>query len=165
MERDFLDTKNNMFSKFNPFSQHFPVPISSRDSLHHDSTPSAAATSSGEKPKPDGTNPSDGASIEVVRRPRGRPPGSKNKPKPPVVITREASEPTMSPYILEVQGGNDIVEAVSRFCRRKSIGLSVLAGSGNEPLTYLYLVGFAKSMFWMFFFMERFRVCLFLSIC
>ncbi|PRQ30552.1 hypothetical protein RchiOBHm_Chr5g0025921 [Rosa chinensis] len=36
---------------------------------------------------------------EVVRRPRGRPPGSKNKPKPPVIITRD-TEPAMSPYIL-----------------------------------------------------------------
>jgi hypothetical protein len=24
----------------------------------------------------------------------------------------------MSPYILEVPGGNDVVEALSRFCRR-----------------------------------------------
>ncbi|KAF3447236.1 hypothetical protein FNV43_RR12416 [Rhamnella rubrinervis] len=72
----------------------------------------------------------DGATIEVVRRPRGRPPGSKNKPKPPVVITRE-SEPVMSPYILEVPGGNDVVEAIARFCHRKNMGLCVLTGSGT----------------------------------
>lgn len=71
----------------------------------------------------------DGATIEVVRRPRGRPPGSKNKPKPPVIITREP-EPAMSPYILEVSGGNDVVEAIARFSRRKNIGLCVLTGSG-----------------------------------
>ncbi|TQE06874.1 hypothetical protein C1H46_007512 [Malus baccata] len=76
-------------------------------------------------------NPSaDGATIEVIRRPRGRPPGSKNKPKPPVIITRD-SEPPMSPYILEVHSGNDVVEAVSRFCSRKNIGLCVLTGSGT----------------------------------
>ncbi|KAK9023469.1 hypothetical protein V6N11_003688 [Hibiscus sabdariffa] len=77
-----------------------------------------------------GTNSGgDGASIEIVRRPRGRPPGSKNKPKPPVVITHEP-DPAMSPYILEIPGGNDIVEAVSRFSRRKNIGICVLTGSG-----------------------------------
>lgn len=75
-------------------------------------------------------NSGDGATIEVVRRPRGRPPGSKNKPKPPVFITRDP-EPAMTPYILEVPGGNDIVEAISRFCRRKNMGLCVLTGSGT----------------------------------
>ncbi|GMY06977.1 AT-hook motif nuclear-localized protein 17-like [Fagus crenata] len=84
------------------------------------------AQSQAQKPKHDG----DGATIEVVRRPRGRPPGSKNKPKPPVIITREP-EPAMSPYILEVPGGNDVVEAISRFCRRRNTGLCVLTASGT----------------------------------
>ncbi|XP_012447133.1 AT-hook motif nuclear-localized protein 17 [Gossypium raimondii] len=77
-----------------------------------------------------GANSGDGASIEIVRRPRGRPPGSKNKPKPPVIITHEP-DPAMSPYILEIPGGNDIVEAISRFSRRKNIGICVLTGSGT----------------------------------
>ncbi|KAF7828563.1 AT-hook motif nuclear-localized protein 23-like [Senna tora] len=37
----------------------------------------------------------------VGRRPRGRPPGSKNKPKPPVIITRESAN-TLRAHILEV---------------------------------------------------------------
>ncbi|MCD7454862.1 hypothetical protein HAX54_026233 [Datura stramonium] len=37
-------------------------------------------------PPPPSSAANDGATIEVVRRPRGRPPGSKNKPKPPVQI-------------------------------------------------------------------------------
>ncbi|XVF36603.1 hypothetical protein REPUB_Repub19eG0071400 [Reevesia pubescens] len=77
-----------------------------------------------------GTSGGDGATIEVVRRPRGRPPGSKNRPKPPVVITREP-DPVMSPYILEIPGGNDVVEAISRFSRNKNIGICVLTGSGT----------------------------------
>ncbi|XP_004501632.1 AT-hook motif nuclear-localized protein 17 [Cicer arietinum] len=72
----------------------------------------------------------DGATIEVIRRPRGRPPGSKNKPKPPVIITRDP-EPAMSPFILEVSGGNDVVLAIAQFSRRKNIGLCVLTGSGT----------------------------------
>ncbi|KAE8657008.1 AT-hook motif nuclear-localized protein 17 [Hibiscus syriacus] len=128
-----------------PFSHHFQL---SRDSQTADSddtthTPnhapknlSTAATHSPSIPNGGscgggGANSGgDGASIEIVRRPRGRPPGSKNKPKPPVVITHEA-DPAMSPYILEIPGGNDIVEAVSRFSRRKNIGICLLTGSGT----------------------------------
>ncbi|PKI31755.1 hypothetical protein CRG98_047854, partial [Punica granatum] len=95
------------------------------------SPPSSSAPDTTAKPtKPDAANGGDGASIEVVRRPRGRPPGSKNKPKPPVVITREP-EPVMSPYILEIPGGADVVESISRFCRRKGMGLCILTGSGT----------------------------------
>ncbi|XP_072979764.1 AT-hook motif nuclear-localized protein 17 [Typha angustifolia] len=73
----------------------------------------------------------DGASIEVVKRPRGRPPGSKNKPKPPVVITREA-EPSgaMRPHVLEIPSGHDVVDCLSRFSRRRNFGICVLAGTG-----------------------------------
>ncbi|KAK7301112.1 hypothetical protein RJT34_11973 [Clitoria ternatea] len=73
---------------------------------------------------------SDEATIEVVRRPRGRPPGSKNRPKPPLIIAQEC-EPTMSPFILEVPGGSDVVEVLARFSRRKNTGLCVLTGSGT----------------------------------
>ncbi|KAJ6735661.1 AT-HOOK MOTIF NUCLEAR-LOCALIZED PROTEIN 17-RELATED [Salix viminalis] len=129
----------NMFSKLNPhhqhlpFSQHFQL---SRESEEEDTRSTRAATPPDPIPTSENLNEfnsgggTDGATIEVVRRPRGRPPGSKNKPKPPVVITRE-SEPAMSPYILEVPGGNDVVEALSRFCRRKNMGICVLTGTGS----------------------------------
>ncbi|XP_010266082.1 PREDICTED: AT-hook motif nuclear-localized protein 17-like [Nelumbo nucifera] len=80
--------------------------------------------------KADGNGAGDGATIEVVRRPRGRPPGSKNKPKPPVIITRDA-ECAMRPQVLEVPGGLDVVDAISRFVRRRNIGVCVLTGSGT----------------------------------
>ncbi|XP_065847565.1 AT-hook motif nuclear-localized protein 17 [Euphorbia lathyris] len=129
----------NMFSKLHPhhhhhhrqlpFSHHFQL---SRDSEDDDTSEGAAAVTTHVTNKhiPNEPNTSDGATIEVVRRPRGRPPGSKNKPKPPVVITRDP-EPPMSPYILEVPGGGDVVESISRFCRRKNIGICVLTGSGT----------------------------------
>ncbi|KAI3465185.1 hypothetical protein Pfo_021848 [Paulownia fortunei] len=79
-------------------------------------------------PPPPPTN--DGATIEVVRRPRGRPPGSKNKPKAPVIITGDSSEPTMSPYVLELPPGVDIIESTTRFCRKRNMGLCVLNGNG-----------------------------------
>ncbi|CAH8353786.1 unnamed protein product [Eruca vesicaria subsp. sativa] len=63
------------------------------------------------------------------QRPRGRPQGSKNKPKPPVILTLD---PPMSPYILQVPSGNDVVASINRFCReRGGIGLCVLSGSGS----------------------------------
>ncbi|XP_030454304.2 AT-hook motif nuclear-localized protein 28-like [Syzygium oleosum] len=114
---------------------HHPRPFSHRFQLDDDpssttTSPAPAAPPNKPKPAADHPNPAgDGASIEVVRRPRGRPPGSKNKPKPPLFITRDP-EPTMAPYILEVPGGSDVVHSISSFCRRKGIGLCVLAGSG-----------------------------------
>ncbi|KAK4751813.1 hypothetical protein SAY87_020611 [Trapa incisa] len=117
-----------MFPKFLPGRHPFPSPSHFPD--HDDASSSGAASVVASIPQ---KRPStgDGASIEVVRRPRGRPAGSKNKVKPPVVITRDLSaQPSMSPYVLEVSGGNDVIEAISRFCRRKGIGLSILAGSG-----------------------------------
>lgn len=77
------------------------------------------------------TNPSpnDDATIEIVRRPRGRPPGSKNKPKPTVIITQNA-EPSMSPYILELPPGVDVIETITTFCRKRKMGLCVLNGNG-----------------------------------
>ncbi|XP_038716009.1 AT-hook motif nuclear-localized protein 17-like [Tripterygium wilfordii] len=117
--------RNNqaMFSKLNPFSHHFQ--LQEQDDDNNNPTPTAPPHS------PNPTEPAnDGATIEVVRRPRGRPPGSKNKPKPPLVITREP-EPAMSPYVLQVPAGNDVVDALSRFSRRRNLGLCVLTGSGT----------------------------------
>lgn len=63
------------------------------------------------------------------RRPRGRPPGSKNKPKPPVVITKESPNALRS-HVLEISSGNDIVESIAGFAQRRHRGVSVLSGSG-----------------------------------
>ncbi|XP_010926360.1 AT-hook motif nuclear-localized protein 28-like [Elaeis guineensis] len=75
----------------------------------------------------------DGSSIEVVKRPRGRPPGSKNKPKPPVVITREFIDPSpaMRPHVLEIPAGHDVAAALAAFSRRRSLGICVLSAVGT----------------------------------
>lgn len=64
------------------------------------------------------------------RKPRGRPPGSKNKPKPPIVITRE-SESAMRPVILELASGCDIIASLSSFSLRRRTAVSVLSGTGS----------------------------------
>ncbi|URD92670.1 hypothetical protein MUK42_00237 [Musa troglodytarum] len=74
----------------------------------------------------------DGTITEVVKRRRGRPLGSKNKPKPPLVITTEAETPAaVRPHVLEIPAGNDVADAIARFARRRDLGLCVLAGTGS----------------------------------
>ncbi|KAL5231320.1 hypothetical protein ABZP36_030096 [Zizania latifolia] len=83
------------------------------------------------------------STVVGAKRRRGRPPGSKNKPKPPVVVTREA-EPSaaMRPHVLEIPGGRDVAGALAGFARRRGLGMCVLAGTGavanvsfRHPLT------------------------------
>ncbi|KAL8150556.1 hypothetical protein V2J09_020364 [Rumex salicifolius] len=64
------------------------------------------------------------------RRPRGRPPGSKNKAKPPVIITRESAN-TLRAHILEVGNGCDIFDCVATYARRRQRGICILSGSGT----------------------------------
>ncbi|CAD5172485.1 unnamed protein product, partial [Musa acuminata subsp. malaccensis] len=70
-----------------------------------------------------------GGSGSSGRRPRGRPRGSKNKPKPPVIITRESPNALRS-HVLEIASGTDIMDAVTVFARRRQRGLSILSGTG-----------------------------------
>lgn len=123
-------------SHSHPFPRSFPVAATPPPR----GSPSAVDEASAAGPSPlthamfpkESASAGDGASIEVVRRPRGRPPGSKNKPKPAaVVVAGRDAEPAMSPYVLEVPGGSDIVEAVVRYCRRRNTGLCVLNAYGT----------------------------------
>ncbi|CAA2963573.1 AT-hook motif nuclear-localized protein 15-like [Olea europaea var. sylvestris] len=63
------------------------------------------------------------------RRSRGRPPGSKNKPKPPIVITKDSPNALRS-NVLEISSGGDIAETISTFAQSRRCGVSVLSGSG-----------------------------------
>lgn len=85
----------------------------------------------------DDQSPLRGAIVEAAeagsgssgRRPRGRPTGSKNKPKPPIIITRESPNALRS-HVLEIASGADIMDAVSVFARRRQRGVCILSGSG-----------------------------------
>ena len=74
--------------------------------------------------------PNSGASDAVTRRARGRPAGSKNKPKPPVIITRESAN-TLRAHILEVGGGCDVFDSVATYARKRQRGICVLNGNGT----------------------------------
>ncbi|CAH9123837.1 unnamed protein product [Cuscuta epithymum] len=64
------------------------------------------------------------------RKPRGRPAGSKNKPKPPIIITRDSANALRS-HVMEITNGCDIQESISNFATRRQRGVSVLSGSGS----------------------------------
>ncbi|KAH7848626.1 hypothetical protein Vadar_005321 [Vaccinium darrowii] len=79
---------------------------------------------------PTGATSSGGGATPSSRRPRGRPPGSKNKPKPPIIVTRDSPNALRS-HVLEVTAGADIVESVSIYARRRGRGVCVLSGNGT----------------------------------
>ncbi|XP_008801621.1 AT-hook motif nuclear-localized protein 15-like [Phoenix dactylifera] len=114
-----------------------------QDPTPNPATPNSSASNNDGDDSRAGTNADDhssGAGLEVVdagsggggssgRRPRGRPPGSKNKPKPPIIITRESPNALRS-HVLEIASGTDIMDAVAVFARRRQRGVSILSGSG-----------------------------------
>ncbi|WCJ22816.1 AT-hook motif nuclear-localized protein 22 [Euphorbia peplus] len=71
-----------------------------------------------------------GGDGEMTRRPRGRPAGSKNKPKPPIIITRDSANALRS-HVMEIANGSDIMESVSTFARRRQRGICILSGTGT----------------------------------
>ncbi|BAF08668.1 AT-hook motif nuclear-localized protein 24 [Oryza sativa Japonica Group] len=79
---------------------------------------------------PSGGGPDGAGSESATRRPRGRPAGSKNKPKPPIIITRDSAN-TLRTHVMEVAGGCDISESITTFARRRQRGVCVLSGAGT----------------------------------
>ncbi|RRT79896.1 hypothetical protein B296_00019434 [Ensete ventricosum] len=67
---------------------------------------------------------------DMGRKPRGRPSGSKNKPKPPIIINQDSAN-ALSSHVMEIAGGCDIVDGVATFARRRQRGVCVLSGSGT----------------------------------
>ncbi|XP_051129646.1 AT-hook motif nuclear-localized protein 22-like [Andrographis paniculata] len=67
--------------------------------------------------------------LSANRRPRGRPAGSKNKPKPPIIITRDSAN-TLRTHVMEISDGCDIFDSVSTFARRRQRGVCVMSGTG-----------------------------------
>ncbi|KAM7262165.1 hypothetical protein ACFE04_021242 [Oxalis oulophora] len=63
------------------------------------------------------------------RRPRGRPAGSKNKPKPPIIVTRDSAN-AFRAHVMEVSSGCDVSESLANFGRKKQRGICILSGSG-----------------------------------
>ncbi|CAN1174516.1 AT-hook motif nuclear-localized protein 24 [Linum perenne] len=64
------------------------------------------------------------------RRPRGRPAGSKNKPPPPIIVTRDSAN-ALRTHLMEVADGCDIVESIAAFARRRQRGVCIMSGTGT----------------------------------
>jgi len=67
---------------------------------------------------------------EMSRRPRGRPPGSKNKMKPPIIIHQDSPN-GLKAHVLEIASGCDVAESLATFARRRQRGVCILSGSGT----------------------------------
>ncbi|XP_057470619.1 AT-hook motif nuclear-localized protein 20-like [Actinidia eriantha] len=83
----------------------------------------------GDKERENGEEPKEGAVEVGTRRPRGRPAGSKNKPKPPIFVTRDSPNALRS-HVMEVAGGTDVAESIAQFARTRQRGVCVMSGSG-----------------------------------
>ncbi|WOK92736.1 hypothetical protein Cni_G01427 [Canna indica] len=106
---------------------HLHLPHAKPDS---EDSPGAGGDGGGDDQGGHGLDLSARGDVVGARRPRGRPPGSKNKPKPPVIITRESAN-ALRAHILEVGAGCDVFECLSTYARRRQRGVCVLSGSGT----------------------------------
>ncbi|VAH96280.1 unnamed protein product [Triticum turgidum subsp. durum] len=85
--------------------------------------------------------PKEGAVVVPAnRRPRGRPPGSKNKPKPPIFVTRDSPNALRS-HVMEVAGGADVAESIAHFSRRPGAVVALRGRFEILSLTGTFLPG------------------------
>jgi predicted DNA-binding protein with PD1-like motif len=70
------------------------------------------------------------SSSGVGLRPRGRPPGAKNKPKPPIVITRDIPN-MLNSHLLEITAGDDVSKCLYDYVRHEGKGICILDGNGS----------------------------------
>ncbi|GMH07818.1 hypothetical protein Nepgr_009658 [Nepenthes gracilis] len=91
---------------------------------------SMADNGSGDREEDHSDEPKEGAVVVATRRPRGRPPGSKNKPKPPIFITRDSPN-TLRSHVMEVASDADVAESIAQYARRRQRGVCVLSASGT----------------------------------
>ncbi|CAI9768325.1 unnamed protein product [Fraxinus pennsylvanica] len=125
-EQEFMDTTANASNSSGSHANQNP------SSINHN--PEDRDIEENDHEAEDGQNPAGDLEISDRsgsggRRPRGRPPGSKNKPKPPVVITKDSPNALRS-HVLEISSGSDIAETISTFAHSRCCGVSVLSGSG-----------------------------------
>ncbi|XP_042499337.1 AT-hook motif nuclear-localized protein 20-like [Macadamia integrifolia] len=108
----------------------FPVSLKKRErEMSENGGGSSGGGGADDEEERENGEPNEGAVEVGNRRPRGRPPGSKNKPKPPIFVTRDSPNALRS-HVMEVAGGADVAESVAQFARRRQRGVCVLSGSG-----------------------------------
>ncbi|XP_050881347.1 AT-hook motif nuclear-localized protein 27-like [Lathyrus oleraceus] len=63
------------------------------------------------------------------RRPPGRPLGSKNKPKMPIIENRDNPN-ALNSHVLEITSGSDVSQSLLDYARRQGRGINILCGNG-----------------------------------
>ncbi|XP_057443844.1 AT-hook motif nuclear-localized protein 28-like [Lotus japonicus] len=82
------------------------------------------------QPPPSGLSPNQQAKpSSSAKRPVGRPPGSRNKPKPSMVISQDNYD--MMPAIIEVGAGKDVMEVVAQLARLRNSSIMVVHAAGT----------------------------------
>ncbi|KAE9600786.1 hypothetical protein Lal_00011350 [Lupinus albus] len=72
------------------------------------------------------------ALVPAQKKPRGRPQGSKNKPKTPTtVLTQDSDDNLMKLVTIEISIGSDVVEAIVKFAHLRNVCITILSGSGS----------------------------------
>lgn len=64
----------------------------------------------------------------ISKKPRGRPLGSKNRQKKPILVNEADNKPEI--IILEISADTDIVESILNLAQQKNKSVTVLSGSG-----------------------------------
>ncbi|MED6109948.1 hypothetical protein PIB30_038371 [Stylosanthes scabra] len=72
----------------------------------------------------------DGNPFLGLKKPRGRPHGSKNKPKLPIFI-RKVNEHGMHPILIQIAPGVDVIGALINFALRRHIRILILSACGS----------------------------------
>ncbi|QCD77591.1 hypothetical protein DEO72_LG1g1217 [Vigna unguiculata] len=80
--------------------------------------------------KKDEPRSEEATNISTMRRPRGRPLGSKNKPKPASLMSRDTKN-LIESHMLEIASGSDIITNLVQFAGRKKRGFCVLSAIGS----------------------------------
>ncbi|TKY66431.1 AT-hook motif nuclear-localized protein 26 [Spatholobus suberectus] len=71
---------------------------------------------------------------KITRRPHERPSESKNKPKPPIIITHDSAN-VLKTHVIKVADSCDIIDSVSSFTRRRQRGVCIMSGTGTITKT------------------------------
>ncbi|CAI9092492.1 OLC1v1027746C1 [Oldenlandia corymbosa var. corymbosa] len=128
-EQEFMDTAAAAAAAANSSGSNNNNPSQNPDEDHEDSRENERDMEEHNPGALEISEPGSGGGSSGGRRPRGRPPGSKNKPKPPIVITKESPNALRS-HVLEISSGSDVAESIANFAQRRHRGVSVLNGSG-----------------------------------
>ncbi|XP_039049969.1 AT-hook motif nuclear-localized protein 16-like [Hibiscus syriacus] len=68
---------------------------------------------------------------KTAKRRTGRPRGSKNKPKPPIVVRRDSETSPLKTVAFEISPGFDVIERIINFACRNHVGVGIISATGS----------------------------------